>query len=177
MKLIPLISLVAISFAAFSHISSAEEKVESDTLIVAELFTSQGCSSCPPAEKLFSKLADQDNVLTLEWHVDYWDDLVHGGSRWKDVYSSDAFTNRQRAYNQTLRGVRNVYTPQAIVNGRLEGVETRLASGKAIKRRTFCLFACSKNIKPMLKGAKIRAASSPERTSFWPQRFWGKREL
>ena len=125
MKLFPLISLVAISFAAFSHISSAEEKVESDTLIVAELFTSQGCSSCPPAEKLFSKLADQDNVLTLEWHVDYWDDLVHGGSRWKDVYSSDAFTNRQRAYNQTLRGVRNVYTPQAIVNGRLEGVGSR----------------------------------------------------
>jgi len=106
-------------------VKTAAATAPSETLIVAELFTSQGCSSCPPAEKLFSKLADQDNVLTLEWHVDYWDDLVHGGSRWKDVYSSDAFTDRQRAYNHTLRGVRNVYTPQAIVNGRVEGVGSR----------------------------------------------------
>ena len=125
MKILPLISVLAISFVAFSHISTAEEKAASDTLIVAELFTSQGCSSCPPAEKLFSNLADRDDLLTLEWHVDYWDKLVHGGSRWKDVYSSREFTNRQRAYNQTLRGKRAVYTPQAIVNGRVEGVGSR----------------------------------------------------
>jgi len=125
MKILPLISLLAISFAAISHVSSAAEKADSDTLIVAELFTSQSCSSCPPAEKLFSNLADRDDLLTLEWHVDYWDKLVHGGSRWKDVYSSREFTNRQRAYNQTLRGKRAVYTPQAIVNGRVEGVGSR----------------------------------------------------
>ena len=97
----------------------------SNTLIVAELFTSQGCSSCPPAEKLFTTLAEQDNLLTLEWHVDYWDDLVHGGSRWRDVYSDQKFTSRQRAYNRKLRGTSAVYTPQAIVNGSLEGVGSR----------------------------------------------------
>ena len=125
MKILPLISVLAISFAAIAHISTAEEKAATDTLIVAELFTSQGCSSCPPAEKLFSNLADRDDLITLEWHVDYWDKLVHGGSRWKDVYSSREFTNRQREYNQALRGRRAVYTPQAIVNGRVEGVGSR----------------------------------------------------
>ena len=125
MKILPLISLLGLSFAAVSHFSTAEGKTASDSLTVAELFTSQGCSSCPPAEELFSKLAKRDNLLTLEWHVDYWDKLVHGGSRWKDVYSSREFTDRQRAYNQSLRGKRAVYTPQAIVNGRVEGVGSR----------------------------------------------------
>lgn len=88
--------------------------------VVAELFTSQGCSSCPPAERLFSELADQDNLITIEWHVDYWDDLVHGGSRWEDPYSSAANTSRQRDYNRALRGSGAVYTPQAIINGQSE---------------------------------------------------------
>jgi len=61
-------------------------------------------------------------VLTLEWHVDYWDTLIHGGSKWKDPYSDKAFTSRQRSYNQALRGTRGVYTPQAIVNGKAETV-------------------------------------------------------
>lgn len=94
-------------------------------LVVAELFTSQSCSSCPAAEKLFSKLADRDNILTIEWHVDYWDQLVHHGSRWKDLYSQAEFTERQRAYNRSLRGTNGVYTPQAIVNGHFETVGSR----------------------------------------------------
>lgn len=97
-------------------------------LVVAELFTSQGCSSCPAAEDLFSKLAERDNVLTIEWHVDYWDDLVHHGSRWKDPYSKKVFTARQRSYNRSLRGTSAVYTPQAIVNGHFEGVGSRPAA-------------------------------------------------
>ena len=94
-------------------------------LVVAELFTSQGCSSCPSAEAFFSKLADRDGVLTLEWHVDYWDQLVHHGSRWKDPYSKKTFTARQRSYNRSLRGQSGVYTPQAIINGHFEGVGSR----------------------------------------------------
>jgi len=96
-----------------------------NSVVVAELFTSQGCSSCPPAERLFSELADRDDLLTMEWHVDYWDQLVHGGSKWKDRYSSDAFTSRQRSYNRAIRGTGGVYTPQAIVNGQLEDVGSR----------------------------------------------------
>lgn len=91
--------------------------------IVAELFTSQSCSSCPPAERLFSDLAERQDLIVLEWHVDYWDKLVHGrAGAWKDPYSDPAYTKRQRDYNRALRGTGSVYTPQAVINGSTETV-------------------------------------------------------
>ncbi len=98
----------------------------SSTLIVAELFTSQSCSSCPPAERLFSELAERDDLIVLEWHVDYWDRLVHGrAGSWKDPYSDAAYTKRQRDYNRALRDTGAVYTPQAVINGTRETVGNR----------------------------------------------------
>lgn len=136
MKFVSLLSVLALSLSACADISVAADKgtleaktvsapAQATPLIVAELFTSQGCSSCPPAERLFSALADFDNLLTMEWHVDIWDDLVHGGSRWKDVYSRQEFTDRQRSYNRAIRGKSGIYTPQAVVNGQWEGVGSR----------------------------------------------------
>lgn len=94
--------------------------------IVAELFTSQSCSSCPPAERLFSELAEREGLIVLEWHVDYWDRLVHGrAGSWKDPYSSAEHTARQRQYNRALRNTAGVYTPQAVINGRSETVGSR----------------------------------------------------
>ncbi|MEM9053913.1 MAG: DUF1223 domain-containing protein [Pseudomonadota bacterium] len=91
--------------------------------IVAELFTSQSCSSCPPAEKLFAELSEREDLIVLEWHVDYWDRLVHGrAGSWKDPYSSPDHTDRQRLYNRTLRSSGRVYTPQAVINGVSETV-------------------------------------------------------
>jgi len=78
---------------------------------VVELFTSQGCSSCPPADALVGRLATDPAVLVLSFHVNYWDDLG-----WKDVFSSQASTDRQYAYAHSL-GERTVFTPQLIVNG------------------------------------------------------------
>lgn len=92
---------------------------------LAELFTSQGCSSCPPAEALFARLADDPGLVTIEWHVDYWNTLRHGGSRWKDPFSSHAFTERQRDYNTALRGTASVYTPQAVLAGQAEFIGSR----------------------------------------------------
>lgn len=98
----------------------------SNSPVVAELFTSQSCSSCPPAEKLFAQLAERPDLIVLEWHVDYWDRLVHGrAGAWKDPYSDKAHTARQRQYNRTLRGTAGVYTPQAVINGRSETVGNR----------------------------------------------------
>lgn len=79
---------------------------------VVELFTSQGCSSCPPADKIMGKFTKDDDILGLSWHVDYWDYLG-----WKDSFASAANTERQYRYGQALKQ-RSVYTPQAIINGR-----------------------------------------------------------
>ena len=79
---------------------------------VVELFTSQGCSSCPPAEKYVGELARRPEVIALTFHVDYWD-----GLGWRDRFSSSEATQRQRDYAQAL-GSRSVYTPQAVVDGR-----------------------------------------------------------
>jgi hypothetical protein len=80
--------------------------------VVLELFTSQGCSSCPPAEALLIDLAGHPNVLALAFHVDYWDRLG-----WKDPYSSPEATKRQRDYAGHL-GEARIYTPQIVVDGR-----------------------------------------------------------
>lgn len=143
MKTYSLLSLLVATSAGLALFSSmpetAEAEVTSAPLTVAELFTSQSCSSCPPAEALFSDLADQDTLLTIEWHVDYWDTLVHGGSKWKDPYSDKSFTARQRSYNQSLRGTRGVYTPQAVINGQTEGVGNRRAEVTGLVKKAAAL--------------------------------------
>jgi hypothetical protein len=91
--------------------------------ILVELFTSEGCSSCPPADTLLTRLAAEKTVgnaaiVALAFHVDYWDRLG-----WKDRFSSAAFTERQNRYAGAWKSDR-VYTPQAVVDGRLEFVGT-----------------------------------------------------
>ena len=92
--------------------------------VVLELFTSQGCSSCPPADELLAKLADEPDVIALSFHVDYWNYLG-----WKDPFSSPYFSARQRDYTEALRA--RTYTPQLLVNGRREMIGSRLAAVKA----------------------------------------------
>src|SRR6185295_901338 len=82
-----------------------------DPRAVVELFTSQGCSSCPPADKIVGELAKDPNVIALSMPIDYWDYLG-----WKDTLADSRFSARQKAYSHA-RGDRNLYTPQMIVNG------------------------------------------------------------
>ena len=93
--------------------------------VVVELFTSQGCSSCPPADALLGELAQREDVLALSFHVDYWNYIG-----WKDPYSSPRMTDRQRAYMPAL-GQRYVYTPQMVIDGRYQEVGS---DATAIKR-------------------------------------------
>jgi hypothetical protein len=79
---------------------------------VVELFTSQSCSSCPPADKVFGEVIQRDGVLGLAFHVDYWNYL-----NWKDTFSSPEATRRQYDYATSLHSSQ-VYTPQMIVNGK-----------------------------------------------------------
>lgn len=84
--------------------------------VVVELFTSEGCNSCPPADAYLGELAKRPDILALSWHVDYWDYIG-----WKDPFAQHAFTMRQRAYSRAL-DQRYVYTPQMVINGRLQGI-------------------------------------------------------
>lgn len=82
---------------------------------VVELFTSQGCSSCPPANSFVGKVADMPGALVLSYGVTYWDYLG-----WKDTFATPEFTKRQKDYGKAL-GSANVYTPQIILNGTAHG--------------------------------------------------------
>lgn len=95
----------------FAAVAQAAEPVA-----LVELFTSEGCSSCPPADALVAMLAESPNVYTLSWHVDYWD-----GLGWPDPFASRGATDRQRAYVRAL-DVKGAYTPQVVVNGAAEAV-------------------------------------------------------
>lgn len=91
---------------------------------VVELFTSEGCSSCPPADAAVGRLKGwEKNVFVLSFHVDYWNNLG-----WKDIFSDPAYSGRQQEYGAFLH-VSNIYTPQVIINGKVEFVgseESRL---------------------------------------------------
>ncbi len=80
---------------------------------VVELFTSQGCSSCPPADRVLGELAQVPHIITLSLPVDYWDRLG-----WKDTFGSPVHSERQRVYS-SVRGDGEVYTPQAVINGQI----------------------------------------------------------
>src|SRR5437868_4527748 len=84
---------------------------EADPRAVVELFTSQGCSSCPPADKILGDLSGDPSIIALSMPIDYWDYLG-----WKDTLADSRFSARQRAYSR-MRGDREVYTPQVVVNG------------------------------------------------------------
>jgi hypothetical protein len=117
-------TLFAALFAGFL----AHPVAAADRPVVVELFTSQGCSSCPPADALLGELAQRKDVLALAYHVDYWDRLG-----WKDPYSSAAATRRQRQYGDQFR-LRAIYTPQIVVDGRAEMVGSdRRAVARAIQ--------------------------------------------
>jgi hypothetical protein len=106
-----LVLKAALFAACVSPFASSAAKAE-NVRAVLELFTSQGCSSCPPADKLAAKLADESGLLVLSLPVDYWDYLG-----WKDTLAHSAFSIRQKGYAKA-RGDRQVYTPQIVINGK-----------------------------------------------------------
>lgn len=103
--LLPLILLALLGPAAGRSAEPARP------LVVVELFTSQGCSSCPPADQYLGELAQEPGVLALSYHIDYWNYIG-----WTDPFAAKFATERQRAYARSLH-LRYVYTPQMVVDG------------------------------------------------------------
>jgi hypothetical protein len=114
------VSIMALT-SAFTFNATANAVEFTKPKAVVELFTSQGCSSCPPADQALREINTDGEILGLALHVDYWDRLG-----WKDTFASPENTARQRLYAQAL-GERSVYTPQAIINGRTHLVGSRKA--------------------------------------------------
>lgn len=120
---------VASSVALICLAMLAAQPVKAEPRAVIELFTSQGCSSCPPADKVIAEYARDPSVIALSLAVDYWDYLG-----WKDTLALSGHTSRQRAYAKT-RGDRQVYTPQAVIDGAVHALGSdKPAIERAIKQ-------------------------------------------
>lgn len=116
--ILPFAALFSLIASSFTCADSSNKKTAAGTttgngFAVVELFTSEGCSSCPPADDAVANLLKQynNNVYVLGYHVDYWDNLG-----WKDAFSNAAFTQRQRSYAGVFK-LSSVYTPQVVING------------------------------------------------------------
>lgn len=121
-RLSAMMKLVALLLTTALLGTATVARADSSSPVVAELFTSEGCSSCPPADALLSKLRERKNIIALAYHVDYWNYLG-----WKDRFSQHVFTMRQRAYARAL-GSPMVYTPQLVIDGETHVVGSNKAA-------------------------------------------------
>jgi hypothetical protein len=137
-RILALVACVAVAHLGLASGQSTPQEMSAAPVsstaghaVVVELFTSQGCASCPPADRLLASLGEESagRVVPLSFHVDFWNSLG-----WKDPFSKHAWTERQAAYARALR-LGQVYTPQAVVDGRAEMVGSdgeRLRSAIAV---------------------------------------------
>ncbi len=109
--LLACLAIVACSFSASAQEVSVGEPADQPFKAVIELFTSQGCSSCPPADAVLKTLSENPSIIALSLPVDYWNYLG-----WKDTFASPRNSDRQRNYARA-RGDGAIYTPQVVVNG------------------------------------------------------------
>jgi hypothetical protein len=111
--------LLTMAAAFLASAAWSDDGRHSSGPVVVELFTSQGCSACPAADRLLHELAEHEEVLALSLHVDYWDYIG-----WEDAFADPAHTKRQKAYAAKV-GERMIYTPQMVVQGVERVVGTR----------------------------------------------------
>lgn len=153
-------------------------QAESPRPVVVELFTSQSCSSCPPAEAFLGSLARRPDIIALEWHVTYWNELVHGtAGRWADPYSDPAFTRRQRTYAASLETTRGIYTPQMVVQGQHEAVGSDQRRVNAlIDAATQTTPETEITIAPAPDGLSITVSSAPPGSTLWLATFHNRQQ-
>jgi len=129
------ITAILIGFLAFNQANAQTDEIknpasaEKKAFVLLELYTSEGCPTCPPADANLARLEREQpvagvEIITLALHVDYWN-----SSRWRDEYSSPIFSRRQQIYTQALKTYSN-YTPQMIVDGRAEFAGNNLAKAQ-----------------------------------------------
>ncbi|MFD0861903.1 DUF1223 domain-containing protein [Sungkyunkwania multivorans] len=113
--LLTFLMAIVVAMMSASHLIPNNKSDNFDPMVVLELFTSQGCSSCPPADALLDEVAERyekEDVFVLSYHVDYWNYIG-----WQDPYSKASYTEKQRRYGQKFHAS-SIYTPQLVVNGK-----------------------------------------------------------
>jgi hypothetical protein len=126
--------------------------------VVIELFTSQGCSSCPPADRLLTRLAAEGmGIVPLAFHVDYWD-----RAGWRDPFSSHDWSQRQVAYSRAL-GLTQVYTPQAVIDGTSELVGSEEQRVRAAISAAASRPAATISLEVEPRGSKLEVVAEVER--------------
>ena len=146
-----LVILATMSACYSSNKKTRQGNAENSGFAVVELFTSEGCSSCPPADEELAKIVNdyKHNVYVLGFHVDYWNNYG-----WKDIFSSAEYTQRQKNYARTLK-LPTIYTPQVVVNG----AEQFVGSDKIKLRK-----AIDSNLElPALKMLEITAVAEDDK--------------
>ena len=141
---------LAALFLAGAATAPAQAETAARGPVLVELFTSQGCNSCPPADAYLGDLTRRGDVLPLAFHVDYWDRLG-----WKDPFSARAWTERQRAYAATLR-TSQVYTPQMVVDGAAHAVGSDRAAVEKLIERARSPSGASVDIRRQATGLSLR---------------------
>ncbi|GAB4228795.1 MAG: DUF1223 domain-containing protein [Methyloligellaceae bacterium] len=163
-RTLPLAAAVALAVVTVS-----EARADAPPPNVIELFTSQGCSSCPPADELLGKLAERKGSIALTFPVDYWDYLG-----WKDTLASPAYSKRQRDYARA-RGDGQVYTPQAVINGVEHAVGSREADIERLiekSRRTLAGLRIPLRVWTEGDELRIEVGDAPAGTRVRPATIW-----
>jgi hypothetical protein len=161
LRVIPVVALLMSSFLLANNTISAQTAQGSRTPVLVELFTAEGCSSCPPADTLLAKLeklqpVDGAQIIILGEHVDYWDK-----DGWRDRFSSPDYTDRQTVYATRLHVGNGIYTPQMIV----DGTDQFVGSDPAHALRSIRAAAQTPKVtltltNPMVNGRRVSASVS-----------------
>lgn len=139
---------------AYAQNNNGQSADSSRPRAVIELFTSQGCSSCPPADRLIGEFSKDPSIVAVTMPIDYWDYLG-----WKDTLANPKFSERQRAYAKE-RGDRQVYTPQSIINGEIHALGSSREQIEAAILRTSGADVMSVPVAARLEQGKIRISAA-----------------
>ena len=145
----------ALRFSLAALVLAGGSPVFADAPVVVELYTSQGCSTCPPADELLRELAGEEGVIALGLHVDYWDYLG-----WTDEYASPGHTKRQKDYSRA-HGEKMIYTPQMVIDGVVRMPGNRVAAVRRAVAERQMSGGAEPEVTLSREAGKVRVVLSP----------------
>ena len=160
-----LLPLIAAGVLGGTGLSGVAARAAVRAPVVVELFTAQGCASCPQADRMLQDLATRKGVVALTLPVDYWDYLG-----WADTFAEPGFTERQRAYAHRLK-VREIYTPEIVVDGRKEAPGLDKDAVDALIHGAARDLADGPRIELLRAGSRVRVSGGAGRSDVWLVRY------